>query len=310
MQAGCRLRRFRDVCAAAKATCFGLPPRRPPQLPPRPMALLPLPPCPSAGTEELLVSCFPLRGSAFHLAGAPAAGVFLNVCVSVCMRECVHISGCTSAGMSVCLVSMLVSVCIWLCVWLCVCMYPGYGSLNLGVIFLFKYNGPVVPTVTFAAHFSPRILFLTVPLLGFCSNRIQPALRKGEQGLTLVSGSLRPCGVEILKSAPNHCSYGVMDCDLFTPTSMTDQNKSSVKLHRDAQDRGQMPALKSFLPESKQLEFSRVSDEKSIALGFGPSPGVRRVCCFTHLSQLLETILKSLPPDGSHFGSHSGISFI
>ena len=56
-------------------------------------------------------------------------------------------------------VCVCVSVCTSLCLCVlsvCVCVCPGSGSLNPGVILLFKYNRRLTSPVIFAAHYSTQ----------------------------------------------------------------------------------------------------------------------------------------------------------
>ena len=89
-----------------------------------------------------------------------SVGVFL--CVYVCTSVYV-LSVCVFLCVCVCLCVCLIRVCVPLCVCVClcvclvsVCVCPGSGSLNPGVILLFKCNSRLTSPVMFTARFSPQ----------------------------------------------------------------------------------------------------------------------------------------------------------
>ena len=129
--------------------------------------------------------------------------VFLCVCSPVsmsclCVCVCVYISVCTSClcvcvplclYLCLCLLRVSVFLCVYTCVYVlsvCVCVFPGSGSLNPGVVLLFKCISRLTSPEMFTAHFPPQDPFPNSALLSIYPNGTQPELRQHEQVLILV----------------------------------------------------------------------------------------------------------------------------
>ena len=131
------------------------------------------------------------------------------LCVCVCIYLCVYVlSVCVCSSVSipvsvsspcvcvplcvyvcVCLVCVCVFLCVYTCVYVlsvCVCVFPGSGSLNPGVVLLFKCISRLTSPEMFTAHFPPQDPFPNSALLSIYPNGTQPELRQHEQVLILV----------------------------------------------------------------------------------------------------------------------------